>query len=354
MDGGGARLRRPQRTARGAAAAQHEAEDADQAPVTYDAGDSGLLTQALSELRSHWCVVVAMRAVPTPDEQARMHGVLLRAAATAQLGARRGETVRIQALQPASDGDRARAAPPLPKQFYTGRHLGVSAWNPWGARAGRAENGARNARLRRALEALDPQPDGVYDCENADGTRGCGARSGRWTRGPAPTTEANGARKARLRRQLGALDPRPQTASTIADAPRVSTGACACAHVTTSSSAEQQCAAATWTWEDERWEGFIVEYALSSLAAAAGGAKHTRAAPIWGPAREAVLRTARHFQQFAVYEWYPTVWGEGAAAAAAGVGGDAHRHTSVLQVVTPTRTGLQALRSSAVAYAAPA
>jgi hypothetical protein len=59
--------------------------------------------------------------------------------------------------------------------------------------------------------------------------------------------------------------------------------------------------------------------------------------------QNALLLQARSFEQFVLYEWYPSQWGAGSAS-------DPLQHSSVVQEVTPSRTGLHALKSTAVVY----
>jgi hypothetical protein len=59
--------------------------------------------------------------------------------------------------------------------------------------------------------------------------------------------------------------------------------------------------------------------------------------------QNALLLQARTFEQFVLYEWYPTQWGAGSQS-------DPLQHSSVVQEVTPSRTGLHSLKSTAVVY----
>jgi hypothetical protein len=59
--------------------------------------------------------------------------------------------------------------------------------------------------------------------------------------------------------------------------------------------------------------------------------------------QNALLLQARTYEQFVLYEWYPAQWGAGSAS-------DPLQHSSVVQEVTPSRTGLHSLKSTAVVY----
>ena len=63
----------------------------------------------------------------------------------------------------------------------------------------------------------------------------------------------------------------------------------------------------------------------------------------WARAAYEMERLARKYEQLAIVSWTPHCWGPGTLE-------DMHKHTNVLQVVTPVRSGMQKLRSSGVVW----
>ncbi len=63
-----------------------------------------------------------------------------------------------------------------------------------------------------------------------------------------------------------------------------------------------------------------------------------------------IMDLARSYQQFVVYKWFPYMWG----SSSGGVSGITrpHHHTSILQSVVPTHTGLSLIRTKTVVYEA--
>ncbi len=63
-----------------------------------------------------------------------------------------------------------------------------------------------------------------------------------------------------------------------------------------------------------------------------------------------VMDLARSYQQFVVYKWFSHVWG----SSSGGINDVTrpHHHTSIIQNVIPTRTGLSLLRTKTVVYEA--
>ncbi|CAM9737427.1 unnamed protein product [Ectocarpus sp. 12 AP-2014] len=90
-------------------------------------------------------------------------------------------------------------------------------------------------------------------------------------------------------------------------------------------------------------EGFTVAFLAGSLGRQEMRSVRERSDPAWAEAETSVLAAARHFQQLTVTKWHPKVWGPGHER-------DENLHTSVLQEVLPTRTGLRALASTVVVY----
>eukprot|EP00903_Cladosiphon_okamuranus_P014096 g13102.t1 len=83
-------------------------------------------------------------------------------------------------------------------------------------------------------------------------------------------------------------------------------------------------------------EGFTVAFSAVSLGKQAKRSVRERSDPVWAEAEGAVLKLA-------VMKWHPKVWGPGHED-------DENLHTSVLQEVLPTRTGLRKLGSTVAVY----
>ncbi len=62
---------------------------------------------------------------------------------------------------------------------------------------------------------------------------------------------------------------------------------------------------------------------------------------------------ARAYQQFVVYKWFPHVWGN-SNNNGINITHSSYHHTSIIQSVIPTRTGLNSIRSKTVVYGAEA
>ena len=63
----------------------------------------------------------------------------------------------------------------------------------------------------------------------------------------------------------------------------------------------------TWQSEEHSWEGFLVEFAAADLLKATGQQIKVRNTKdsLWNALQNNMLATARLFDQFALYEWYP-------------------------------------------------
>ncbi|CAM9239896.1 unnamed protein product, partial [Scytosiphon promiscuus] len=91
-------------------------------------------------------------------------------------------------------------------------------------------------------------------------------------------------------------------------------------------------------------EGFVVAFLAGALSRQkTHPSARERSDPVWAEAEGGILAAARRFQQLTVMKWHPKVWGPGHEV-------DENLHTSVLQDVLPTRTGLRKLASTVAVY----
>lgn len=63
----------------------------------------------------------------------------------------------------------------------------------------------------------------------------------------------------------------------------------------------------------------------------------------WQHAERKIMTIARKYKQVCIYRWHPHRWGEGTKD-------NAFKHTTIVQDVLPTRTGLNIVRSTAIVY----
>lgn len=63
----------------------------------------------------------------------------------------------------------------------------------------------------------------------------------------------------------------------------------------------------------------------------------------WQHAERKIMTIARKYKQVCIYRWHPHRWGEGTKD-------NVFKHTTIVQDVLPTRTGLNIVRSTAIVY----
>lgn len=99
-------------------------------------------------------------------------------------------------------------------------------------------------------------------------------------------------------------------------------------------------------WEEE---GYGIFYSYADLLTA-GKLSSDKLAP-WSRIEESVLTVARNFKQVCVFRWHPHTFGKPRESEMALTGRSLRDYVSIIQQVVPTRTGLDALKSSVVVWA---
>ena len=99
-------------------------------------------------------------------------------------------------------------------------------------------------------------------------------------------------------------------------------------------------------WEEE---GYGVFYSYADLLTA-GKLSGDKLSP-WSRIEESVLTVARSFKQVCVFRWHPHTFGKPRESEMAMTGRSPRDYVSIIQQVVPTRTGLDALKSSVVVWA---